>query len=192
MAHGGHETEIKLAVEDAAAGRRLLGRHGFRVFKRRVFEANTVYDTSDLRLRRAQSLLRLRQAGRSFKLTYKGPPTPGRHKSREELELDLPALSPFDAILERLGYQPVFRYEKYRTEFRRPGVSGVATLDETPIGTYLELEGQPAWIDRTARLLGKQDSDYITASYGTLYREWCASRGCEPGDMVFPAGRAGR
>ena len=60
----------------------------------------------------------------------------------------------------------MFRYEKYRTEFRQPRRAGVAMLDETPVGVYLELEGTPHWIDRTARRLGFQESDYITASYG--------------------------
>jgi adenylate cyclase class 2 len=58
-------------------------------------------------------------------------------------------------------------------------------LDETPVGVYLELEGTPHWIDLTARRLGFQESDYITASYGRVYLDWCAARGCKPGDMTF-------
>ncbi|MBV9743453.1 MAG: hypothetical protein JO099_06800, partial [Acidobacteriia bacterium] len=83
-----------------------------------------------------------------------------------------------------LGFQRVFRYEKYRTEFRR-GRKGVVTLDETPIGTYLELEGPPDWIDGTAALLNFQENDYITLSYGRLYLDWCAQHKVKPGDMVF-------
>ena len=62
-----------------------------------------------------------------------------------------------------------FRYEKFRTEFQRRGSKGIATLDETPIGTYLELEGDPQWIDRMARTLGYEEKDYITASYARLF-----------------------
>src|ERR1039457_4635889 len=40
------EIEIKLALRDAAAGRRLLRAAGFHVSKRRVFEANTLFDTA--------------------------------------------------------------------------------------------------------------------------------------------------
>jgi adenylate cyclase class 2 len=89
------------------------------------------------------------------------------------------------AITERLGFQRAFRYQKYRTEYRLPGSSGLATLDETPIGVYLELEGKPAWIDRTARKLGFQESDYITDSYAGLYLEWCRKHRVRPADMVF-------
>jgi len=58
-------------------------------------------------------------------------------------------------------------------------------VDETPIGAYMELEGNARWIDRTARQLGFAPAHYITASYGSLYFEWCRARGIEPGDMVF-------
>jgi adenylate cyclase class 2 len=90
-----------------------------------------------------------------------------------------------NAIIERLGLGPVFRYEKYRTEYRQPGRAGIAMLDETPVGVYLELEGTPHWIDRAARKLGFADKDYITASYARLYLEWCEWHRVRPSDMVF-------
>jgi adenylate cyclase class 2 len=178
------EVEIKLAVPGAAAARRLVRGKGFRVIKPRVFESNDVFDTPELRLRQSASLLRIRTVKREVKLTYKGPPQNSKHKSREELEVSASDAQTLAVIFARLGFQRVFRYEKYRTEFRR-GRTGIVTLDETPIGTYLELEGPPAWIDRTARLLGFAERDYITLSYGRLYLDWCAQQGREPGDMVF-------
>ena len=50
-------------------------------------------------------------------VTYKGRPTITRHKSREELELTLSDAETMALIFERLGFRPVFRYEKYRTEY---------------------------------------------------------------------------
>jgi adenylate cyclase class 2 len=189
MAGRQREIEIKLPATDAAMARGLLRRAGFRVSRRRVFEANTVFDTPELGLRAALRLLRVREAGGVVTLTYKGQPAVGRHKSREELELEVSAAPAMAAILDRLGFRPVFRYEKYRTEFRKPGSAGVATVDETPVGVYLELEGAPRWIDRTARALGFGDADYITASYGRLYLEWCGRNGVEPGDMLLRRGK---
>jgi adenylate cyclase class 2 len=109
----------------------------------------------------------------------------GRHKSREELEIVVDDARIGARIMERLAFQPWFRYEKYRTEFRRLRQSGIAVIDETPIGVYLELEGTPPWIDRNAHLLGFAETDYITASYGRLYLEWCKRKKRKPGDMVF-------
>jgi adenylate cyclase, class 2 len=189
MSAGGHETEIKLRMVDAATARRLLRRAGFRVSRGRVFEANTVFDTTDLTLRAGQRLLRVREAGGVATITYKGQPEVSRHKSREELELEVSDASRMASILDRLGFRPVFHYEKYRTEFRRPGSAGMATVDETPPGVFMELEGSPRWIDRTARQLGFGEKDYITASYGRLYLDRCQREGVEPGRrMEFPIG----
>jgi adenylate cyclase, class 2 len=178
------EVEVKLAVADAAAARRLLRGKGFHVVKPRVFEANDVFDTADSRLRNSQSLLRIRTVKRQVILTYKAPPLSGKHKSREELEIHADNGATLAIILERLGFKPVFRYEKYRTEFAKER-TGVVTLDETPVGCFLELEGPPEWIDRTARLLGFHETDYITLSYGRLYLDWCARERCQPDNMVF-------
>jgi adenylate cyclase class 2 len=186
MAHAGQEIEIKLAVESASAARRLLRRAGFRVAHRRAFEANMVYDTPDGTLRSTNQLLRVRESGGAVILTYKGPPKPGPHKSREEVETEVCNGRAIESMLERLGFQPKFRYEKYRAEYRRPGASGVATVDEMPIGTFVELEGTARWIDRTARQLGFGRENYITASYGWLYFEWCRRAGVKPSNMVFP------
>ena len=185
MSKGTQETEIKLAIKDAPSARRLLRQAGFVVFRPRVFESNTLFDTPELSLRTSSTLLRIRQAGRIATITYKGAPQTGRHKSREELELEIGNAAAMTSIVKRLGFRSVFRYEKYRTEFHQPRRAGIAMLDETPVGVYLELEGTPHWIDRTARRLGYHESDYITASYGRVYLAWCAAHGRKPGDMTF-------
>jgi len=189
MAHGANETEIKLAVESTPAARRLLRAAGFTVSRRRVFESNVIFDTPQLTLCRADTLLRVRNAGGLSTITYKGRPAVARYKSREELELEIADAGTMGAIIERLGLDPVFRYEKYRTEYRQRRGAGMAMLDETPVGVYLELEGEPRWIDRTARQLGFGERDYIVRSYARLYLEWCRRKRIKPEDMVF--GRVG-
>jgi len=184
MAHGGQETEIKLRMADVKTARQMLVGAGFRVSKRRVFEVNIIYDTAEQTLRNSSRLVRIREAGGKGILTYKGPPVVARHKSREELEVEIAEARSMELILERLGFCPIFRYEKYRTEYQR-GNEGVAMVDEVPIGVYVELEGPPEWIDRTAARLGFSESDYIHLSYGRLYLDWCAQRGIHPTHMVF-------
>lgn len=163
------EVEIKLRVPSAEDARRLLRAAGFRVVRERVHESNVVYDTEEGSLRRTGRLLRVREAGSRVLLTYKGPAENATHKSREEIEVSVSDRGAFCLVLERLGMMPSFLYEKYRTEFRQPGIDGFATVDETPIGDYIELEGDAAWIDRTAAELGFRQRDYITASYASLY-----------------------
>jgi adenylate cyclase class 2 len=179
------ETEIKLRLARAASFGRRLTRLGFEVTKPRVFESNLVFDTASGALQRGRKLLRLRQAGKVHTITFKGPPVEGRHKSREEVESGFADMAAMQRILEGLGFLPVFRYEKYRTEYQEADRGGVAMLDQTPIGDFLELEGRARWIDRTARELGFSLADYITASYGKLYLEYCEAKGVAPGNMVF-------
>src|SRR5439155_23026774 len=134
----------------------------------------------DRRLARSGELLRIRSVGRVTLVTYKGPSQGGPHKSREEIETTVGDANAMEEIFARLGLRPSFRYEKYRTEYSRPGSSGIITVDETPIGNYLEIEGAPEWIDATAKELGYSPSEYITKSYGTLYREYCSEHGIQP------------
>ena len=54
-------------------------------------------------------------------------------------------------------------------------------MDETPIGTFLEVEGDAEGIHAAASAMGFGPSDYLTDSYVGLF---LASGG--KGDMVFP------
>lgn len=180
MAKSSVETEIKLPAPDPESARKLLRANGFRVSKRRVFESNIVYDWPEAVLRGQRKLLRLRQVGANFTLTFKGPPETGRHKTREEIEAITAQGQQLAAILDRLGLEPTLRYEKLRTEFQRAGEPGVATLDETPVGCYFELEGPPDWIDATAARLGFSHDQYVNSSYAALYVEWCAAKQRDP------------
>lgn len=191
-ASSGHEIEIKLPIGDVAKAKRLLRDLRFRIAKRRGLEINVLLDTSAGTLRRGRKLLRLRQVGNHCTVTFKGPPAAGRYKSREELESEFSDPMSMRRIFERLGYKSTFRYEKYRTEYRAPHEAGTAMLDETPIGIFLELEGKPRWIDRTARALGFSAADYVTASYGELYRQYCQANGIKPSNMVFSRSKKGR
>ena len=164
---------------------------GFRRVAPRSFERNTLFDFPDRRLRNADSLMRLRLEGRRSRLTFKGPrANHDRFKTRLEIETEVNDGLEAGRILEALGLSAAFRYEKFRTVYRRRGDPEHAEVayDDTPIGTYLELEGPRRWIDQVARELGFERSEYITASYGRLYLEWCHVRGRESGDMIFPAG----
>ncbi|HST79887.1 MAG TPA: class IV adenylate cyclase [Verrucomicrobiae bacterium] len=180
------ETEVKIPVPNSAAILEQFDRVGLALSAPRQFESNTLYDSGDGRLRQAGMILRLRESGGKFVVTWKGPEEPGKHKIRPELETTVGSLDVMREILRHLGFEPVFRYEKYRREFTGgKSPSGVVTLDETPIGNFLELEGPADWIDEMARLLRFSPNDYLLESYGRLYRKYCERQGVEPRDMVF-------
>jgi len=179
------EIEVKISVRSPAAARKAIREAGLRVSVPRVFEVNILWDNPDLRLRAQGKLVRLREAGGRSTLTFKGKSVDTRHKVREEVETRLENAGAVERVFREIGLHPVFRYEKYRTEFADDKAHGVVTLDETPIGTFMEIEGTARWIDRTAKKLGFSPADYITASYGGLYLQYCSAHGIQPSNMVF-------
>lgn len=180
------ETEVKIRLSNSAAISARLHAAGFTQSVPRLFESNTLYETPDHSLGQKGMLLRLRQIGEKEVITWKGRGDPGPYKSRPELETTVGSVETLGQILNQLGLEPVFRYEKFRTEFIHPqNGAGVVTLDETPIGDLLELEGPGEWIDNTARQLGFSPQDYVLDSYARLYIADCERRGVQPTHMVF-------
>lgn len=182
-----NEQEIKLRVRDLNEMREKLHKLGAIVHKARHFEENSLLDTSDQSLRKNRNALRVRIVHNKGLLTFKGPAdTSAGIKSREEIECPVSDSQKLLQILARLGYAPIFRYEKYRTVYHITGVKMDFCLDETPIGNFLELEGEPAGIHDFAGKLGYTTEDYITLSYAALYFQWAAENGIQPAHMVFP------
>ena len=86
-------------------------------------------------------------------------------------------------VFGAVGLSPWFRYQKYREEFSAPGVT--IAVDETPVGTFVELEGSEAGILAAAAALGRTPGDFIVDSYRTLFLRHTAGREAG-GDMLFP------
>jgi adenylate cyclase class 2 len=183
------ETEVKIRwPEGRGDPRPALEYFGYSEVSPRVLEADQLFDRPSGELRASDRILRLRQAGASAFVTYKGPAERDMYKSREEIEFAVSDPGSLQVVLERVGFARCFRYEKFRTTFAEQADeprAGVVTLDETPIGVFLELEGSKSWIDATAKRLGFQSADYITASYAALYLEFRATNPEAPADMVF-------
>lgn len=187
MRRGGKETEVKLAIGTATAARRRLRRLGFRVVALRGFEDNWVFDSGRRRLRRRGCLLRLRSGNARHWLTFKGPSDfSRRYKVRAEWETEVADPNAARALLAGLGFEPVFRYQKFRTVYAsRRWRGGEVMLDETPVGNYLELEGGRQWIRRVAGALGVGPERFITKSYAALYADWRRRHRRASRQMVF-------
>jgi adenylate cyclase class 2 len=184
------EIEIKFLVADLKLLESKLASLGFRCVTPATHEINTLYDLPGQVLRWKGQLLRLRKYGATWRLTHKARAAVGRHKSRIELETAVSDGETMDRILHALGYQPVFVYEKFRSEWTDG--RGHVVLDRTPIGDVAEIEGPPRWIDATATRLGVVPSDYITKSYAELFFEWKRRTNRKARNMTFKecSGRA--
>jgi adenylate cyclase class 2 len=180
-----NEIEIKFRIENLAALSRALKQAGFTLITRSTHEMNSLYDLPGQKLRKRGDMLRLREYGDTWTLTHKAKSKEGRHKKRVELETPVENGQQMDAILRALGFEPTFRYEKYRAEWGDG--EGHVVLDETPIGNFGEIEGKPRWIDRTARALGIGRADYITQTYAPMFFEWKRRTRSKATEMTFRA-----
>ncbi len=166
------ETEIKLRM--AAPRTRTAARLralGATLHLPRHFEDNYIFDDRRGTLARSGSLLRVRLSSSGDTLTYKGPRRILRGaKSRLELETSVSDGETTLRLLARIGLVCLFRYQKYRTVYRRASL--LVTLDETPIGDYIEIEGPPGDIPRLATALGQRRENFITKSYFELFLEY--------------------
>ena len=178
----GREIEIKLAAPDVRTAQKWLRAGGFRVYKRRVFESNIVFDLPDGALRGQARLLRVRQAGNAFDPHLQR--TAGSRSAQEPRRIgdwvDDPVA--IRAILDRLGYRPVFTYEKYRTEYRQPGQQRVSPrLTRRPSALTSNWKAVQHGSTGLQESLDFRKHDYILDSYGRLYLRWGEKRGVNLG-----------
>ena len=187
------EREIKLAFNSPEEARAAVtGARASPLHARRL-QQDTLFDNSDGVLQQRRCALRLRREGGRTLVTFKGPPQPVgptgpqdppyTMKLREEHETAVDDGEALERVLEGLGLIPAFRYEKYREEYAGPDV--IIAIDETPVGTFVEIEGSEAGIIAAAGALGRSPDDFIVESYRGLFLSRRDRFGIAGNDMVF-------
>jgi len=177
------EREIKLRFESAAHARDAILKVGAAPCHPRRLQDDRLLDWPDGRLRQRRCTLRVRDDGGTAYLTFKGPPQAATMKVREEIETKVEDGTLVLRMLDQLGLRVWFRYQKYREEYTRGDVT--LTIDETPIGTYVELEGDESGIVAIAKTMGRTSPDYVLESYRDLFATAQAEQKIRGPNMVF-------
>jgi adenylate cyclase class 2 len=183
MGHAALEREVKLRFSSPEDARAAVLEAGATPLRGRRLQEDCLLDTADEVLRIRRCVLRVRMECGKSRVTWKGPVQPSTMKLREELETVIGDGDVLLRILGELGYRPWFRYQKYREEFAYEDV--VVAIDETPMGTFIELEGSETGIAAMAQRLGRTPQDYVVDSYRTLFVRWQQAHGQAECDMVF-------
>lgn len=178
------EREVKLRFGSPDEARSAILAAGATPLLGRRLQEDSLLDTEDEQLRRRRCVLRVRVENGKSRLTFKGPVQPGMMKARDEFETVVGDGSVLLRVLEELGLHIWFRYEKYREEFAHEDV--IVAIDETPVGTFVEIEGGEQGITAMAEALGRGPHDYILDSYRGLFLQYREACGLTGGDMVFP------
>jgi adenylate cyclase class 2 len=177
------EREVKLRFASPEDARAAILAAGAAPLRSRRLQEDALLDTEDESLRQRRCVLRIRtEAGKNL-LTFKGPVLPGSMKVRDEHETVIGDGEVLQRVLEELGLHVWFRYEKYREEYAAEDV--VIAIDETPVGTFVEIEGGEEGILAMTIALGRSPSDFLLDSYRGLFIKHRDEFGLTGANMVF-------
>ena len=149
------------------------------------FERNLRFDDKIGTLSQTAQVLRLRDNGGTAILTYKSDKNSSSDLAdREEIETVVEDFERTRLILERLGFEVDFIYEKFRSIYSL-GQTGIFA-DHTPIGDFIEIEGPD---EETIRMTAEQIGlDWETRSgkgYRALFKTWKEACNYSGRDMIF-------
>ena len=178
------EIEVKFLLKDYSALMQKISDLQLPCSQDRIHEFNLRYDSPDGKLVAQRQVLRLRKDTQA-RLTFKGPGIMEQDVlTRKEIEV---VVSDFDAtnrLLQALGYQVVMMYEKFRANYLMDNL--VLSVDETPLGLFIELEGEsPAQVRKAADALGLDWDARINLSYSALLHIFNQSTGNSFHDLSF-------
>jgi adenylate cyclase class 2 len=177
------EREVKLRFASPEEAREAILAAGATPLRSRRLQEDALLDTEEDGLRQRRCVLRIRtEAGKSL-LTFKGPVLPGSMKVRDEHETVIGDGEVLQRVLEELGLHVWFRYEKYREEYAAEDVT--IAVDETPVGTFVEIEGGEEGILRMTIALGRSPADFLLDSYRGLFIKHRDEFGLTGTNMVF-------
>ena len=177
------EREIKLKFRDPIEARAAVLAAGATPLRGRRLQEDCLLDTRDGLLHKRRCVLRVRlESGKSL-LTFKGPVQISPVNVREECETVVSDGFVLLRVFEELGFQVWFRYQKYREEFASADV--IVAVDETPVGTFVEIEGTDEGIAAMTQALSRTPDEYLFDSYRTLFAQHCEAQGIAAQDMVF-------
>ncbi|MEE8348863.1 MAG: class IV adenylate cyclase [Acidobacteriota bacterium] len=168
------EAKVRITQEDLDSLRAGLRELGASCRAARQKEDNWLFDFPDKQLREAGCALRLRVYGEETLLTFKGKTQiDPRFKKREELETQVGDSEKLKKILQHLGLSICSQYSKYREIYQLHVDQATVDvcLDETPAGTFVEIEGPAPEIVKLAAQLGWTPDSFIQENYLTLYEE---------------------
>ncbi|HLD37815.1 MAG: hypothetical protein A3G04_03965 [Candidatus Taylorbacteria bacterium RIFCSPLOWO2_12_FULL_44_9] len=105
---------------------------------------------------------------------------------RREMETGIDAVEQVMAMMPFLGFTKKISWEKKRQSFLMRTTDNIKLfLDETPMGWFLEIEGDEKNIEAAIAKLGLQESKRINKAYLGLWEEYKKINNIAKEDMMF-------
>ena len=191
------EVEVKSVVDDVAMRRQVVADGGgVLVFEGRLEDRR--YDTADGALAGRDEVLRTRTyrdatAESRTSLEWKGPRTIEQgYRVREEQSVGAESLPMLEIILARLGYRVIKAIDRHIVQFEVHGA--VVRFEQYPrMDDLVEVEGDPAAIERAITLLGMRRADFTgdsLATFASRYEKRTGTRAALSDDELAAAAGA--
>lgn len=181
------EIEVKFRISDIVKIRKALRKIGAKGIDK-VLQEDFSFDDDGETLARSGKLLRLRKAGDRVYLTFKSLRRRGKFKEAEEIEIQVSDFEKAKELLGRLGFRPKRKLRKQRETWSFG--SSEILVDQSALGSFLEIEGSKKGIEEIVRLLSLDEQERSTKTYEEIYQEFCEKRGIKPNPrfIVLPEG----
>jgi predicted adenylyl cyclase CyaB len=176
--------EIKFKIENPGLVREKLKGAGAK-FVGKAFERTIKFDTKNDDLEKQEKFLRVR-TGFENVITFKKKinKVDKNFKEREEIEVEISDPEKMEKILENLGFTKKWVMEKYREKWILGDAEVV--IDKLPkMGNFIEIEGSKKAIQKTAKILGLDLKEGITATYWGLWEDFRKRKGIKEENIIF-------
>lgn len=162
------EIEVKVVLKDFKEIKKKLKELGAEKKCPKTFEKNILFGHKKLKFEK-DWILRLRKFGKKNILTLKTSAKGKKgFKVREEINILVEDFENMKNILEKIGFFEAFYYEKYREDYIYNGLN--ISLDKTPIGNYVEIEGDYKNILKFLKKINVKIEETISLSYIQLFQ----------------------
>lgn len=162
------ETEIKFRVPSVHEARKQLRTLDFQILVKMQNEKTVIWDKQGS-LKETDCVLRLRDYNKKTTLTFKQAKVKHPYlKIRPEAQTIVDDRQNTEQILIWLGFEPVMTMVKNREIWQRSEL--IACLDETPFGSFMELEGEPHAIKLAMETLCTDNSRIESRGYPSLFK----------------------
>lgn len=177
------EKEIKIKVENPKQLISLLTK--LKAEKRNEgSQITTRMDSPELKLEKKGIFLRVRTGEKNIVTLKKKIKSNGDLFERMELETEVKNPELLADIFAELGFTKRSIMEKYRINYSYQNTK--ISIDELPFGIYIEIEGNPKDIVRTAKELSLDLSKKITVTYWDLFEKYKRKTKKAGENIVFP------
>jgi len=181
------EIEVKIKLEEGEKNAlfRVLKEKFQGIFKPGFRQKTYQFFTDDFSSQKVFPRIR-NEIDKTFTLTVKvKEDKASQYFERKEYTIEISNISEAAAILKAFGFKNMVAWEKVRHDCRVPKLPVELSFDKTPMGWFLEIEGDKKNIEKTLKIFDLDDRPKINRAYLGLWKDYKKKFKLKKRDMLF-------